>query len=182
VQIVLDERPDLLLMQETTAAIDRLPAKIGGHYARDPLPGRLHGLAAWSPSAFHVPPAALALQRGLIVRRICQLIEFADYAIANVHLSHGQVLNRRQLRRIAAMLPARAAILGDCNLIGPPLLPGFREIGPLQATHAVGRLIPVRLDRCFARGIQGSQARVLAKGQSDHHPIGVTLTIPRHQF
>ena len=143
-QLILDERPDLLLMQETTAAIDRLPAKVGGFYARDPLPGRLHGLAAWSPTALAVPPEAHILQRGLIVRRVCQILEFKQFGVANVHLSHGQMLNRRQLRQIAGMLPRSAAILGDCNLVGPSLLPGFRDVGPRRWTHVAGRLIPVR--------------------------------------
>jgi hypothetical protein len=49
VYLVEREHPDLFLMQEATAAMDHLPARIGGHYARNPLPGRLHGLAAWSP-------------------------------------------------------------------------------------------------------------------------------------
>lgn len=176
-QLILDERPDLLLMQETTAAIDRLSSKVGGFYARDPLPGRLHGLAAWSPTAFAVPPEARILQRGLIVRRVCQILEFRHFGVANVHLSHGQMLNRRQLRQIAAMLPRSAAILGDCNLVGPSLLPGFRDVGPRRWTHVAGRLIPVRLDRCFVRGLEAADARVLARGTSDHHPIAVRLRI-----
>ena len=52
-----------------------------------------------------------------------------EFAVANVHLSHGQVLNRRQLRVIAQVLPPRAAVLGDYNLLGPALLPGFRVEG-----------------------------------------------------
>lgn len=178
-QLILVERPDLLLMQETTAAIDRLPMKVGGFYARDPLPGRLHGLAAWSPVAFAVPPQARNLQRGLIVRRVCQVLEFAHFGVANVHLSHGQMLNRRQLREIARMLPRSAAILGDCNLVGPSLLPGFRDVGPRRWTHVAGRLLPVRLDRCFVRELEASGAHVLARGTSDHHPIAVRLVIPR---
>lgn len=176
-QLVREERPDLLLMQETTAAIDRLPSKIGGFYARDPLPGRLHGLAAWSPIAFAVPPEARLLPRGLIVRRVCQILEFDRFGVANVHLSHGQMLNRRQLRQIGGMLPHAAAILGDCNLVGPSLLAGFRDVGPRRWTHVAGRLIPVRLDRCFVRGLEAADARVLARGGSDHRPITVRLTI-----
>lgn len=178
VQLVIDERPDLLLMQETTAAIDRLAARVGGFYARDPLPGRLHGLAAWSPRPFAVPPEARILQRGLIVRRVCQILDFERFAVANVHLSHGQMLNRRQLRQIAGMLPRAAAILGDCNLVGPSLLPGFRDVGPRRWTHAAGRLIPVRLDRCFVRGLDSRDARILARRTSDHHPIGIRLRLP----
>src|SRR6185437_15834238 len=50
------EKPDLLLMQEATQAVDQLPGRIGGHYARNPLPGRGHGLAAWSPHPFQATP------------------------------------------------------------------------------------------------------------------------------
>ncbi len=176
-RLIFDERPDLLLMQETTAAIDGLPTKVGGFYARTPLPGRHHGLAAWSPVAFSVPPEARLLRRGLIVHRVCQIIEFKQFSVANVHLSHGQMLNRRQLRQISQMLPRLAAILGDCNLVGPSLLPGFCDVGPRRWTHAAGRLIPVRLDRCFVRGLESVDARLLPRGSSDHHPIVVRLAI-----
>lgn len=177
-RLAVREHPDLLLMQETTIGIDRLPSLIGGFYARDPLPGRLHGLAAWSPVPFRCPPSPLLLQPGIIVKRVCQIIELPEFGVANVHLSHGQVLNRRQLRRIAAILPARAAILGDCNLVGPPLLPGFHDAGPRRATHVAGDLFPVRLDRCFIRGLEAHDTRLLAMGGSDHHPIVVTLLSP----
>ena len=127
---------------------------LGGYYARCALPGRKHGLAAWSPHPFHRPAQNLALQRGIIVRRICQLLEFDGYTIANVHLSHGQMLNRLQLRRIAAVLSPRAAILGDCNMVGAPFLPGFQDVGGRQPTHRSAGLLPLRLDRCFVRGFQ----------------------------
>lgn len=179
VQLIHQERPDLLLMQETTEAVDLLPSRVGGHYARDPLPGRLHGLATWSPIDFHEPPSTLMLQPGVLVRRVCQIVELAEFTIANVHLSHGQLLNRRQLRRIADMLPARAAILGDCNLVGSPLLPGFHDVGPRQATHRAGRMLPLRLDRCFVRDLECTGAHLLPRGNSDHRPIVVHLSAIR---
>ncbi len=172
-------RPDLLLMQEATERIDVLPARIGGHYDRMVLPGRQHGLAAWSPTAFQTPSRSLPLQRGLIVRRVCQIVALAGLSVANVHLSHGQVLNRWQLRQIARALPERAAILGDCNLLGRPLLPFYRDVGPRATTHRSADLIPLRLDRCFIRGIGCSTAERLGRGQSDHNPIAVTLTLER---
>jgi endonuclease/exonuclease/phosphatase family metal-dependent hydrolase len=172
------ERPDLMLMQEATDAIDLLPAKIGGYYARSPLPGRRHGLAAWSPAPFTRQPAAVTLQPGMIVRRVCQIIGIGAIGIANVHLSHGQVLNRRQLWRIALALPSMAAILGDCNLVGPPLLRGFRDVGPRSPTHNAGTLVPLRLDRCFVRGLDCRGAAILSRGASDHLPISVRLAVP----
>src|SRR5208283_2346094 len=72
--LIADFHPDLLLMQEATAEIDSLPTEIGGQYVRNNLPGRAHGLAAWSPAPLARPPSTLALQSGLIVRRICQII------------------------------------------------------------------------------------------------------------
>ena len=41
IRLIRDEQPDLLLMQEATMEIDRLADRIGGHYARSPLPGRI---------------------------------------------------------------------------------------------------------------------------------------------
>jgi endonuclease/exonuclease/phosphatase (EEP) superfamily protein YafD len=174
--LVQEERPDLLLMQEATREIDSLTARVGGHYARHPLPGRRHGLAAWSPVAFLQAPSALVMESGLIVRRVCQILDLKDFAAANVHLSHGQMLNRRQLRSIFEFLPARAAVLGDCNLLGPVTRSGFRDVGPRLPTHFAGSLVPLRLDRCFIRDLDCREARVLAKGASDHHPIMVRLS------
>ena len=92
-----------------------------------------------------------------------------------MHLSHGQVLNRRQLRTLAGHLPPRAAVLGDYNLVGPVLLPGFRDVGPRRPTHRAGDVVPLRLDRCLVRGLACVEARVLPRGSSDHKPILVRL-------
>jgi len=179
-KLIALEQPDLLLMQETTDQIDVLPSLVGGHYARAPLPDRRHGLAVWSPAPLHQTPEILTLQSGLLVRRVCQIVELGHFTVANVHLSHGQLLNRRQLRRIAQILPSRAVILGDCNLIGPPMLPNFRDVGPRQPTHAAGNIIPLRLDRCFVRGLTCERAETLRKGMSDHWPIAVWLSAAGH--
>ncbi len=169
------ERPDLLLMQEATTAIDRLQDRIGGHYARSPLPGRIHGVACWSPHPFRSAPTVHPLQPGTLIRRVCQVIDIGPFSVANVHLSHGQMLNRRQLRLIATLLPPTGAVLGDFNLLGPALLPGFRDVGPKGATHRMADMVPIRLDRCLARGLDCVEARVLPHQPSDHHPIRVVL-------
>ncbi len=169
-------QPDLLLMQEVTAEIDHLAERLGGHYARIALPGRVHGLAAWSPKALHSPSASLTLQRGLIVRRVCQIVDMGGFSVANVHLSHGQMLNRRQLRRVSAALPQHSAILGDCNMVGASFLPGFSDVGSRHATHRMSNLIPLRLDRCFIRGLHCLSAEVLEQGASDHRPLKVVLS------
>jgi endonuclease/exonuclease/phosphatase (EEP) superfamily protein YafD len=73
------------------------------------------------------------------------------------------------------VLPHRSAILGDFNLVGPTMLPGFRDVGPREPTHIAGDMIPFRIDRCLARGLQCSSARALDRGASDHRPIIVEL-------
>jgi len=175
VRLIRREQPDLLLMQEATVEIDRLVAQVGGHYLRSPLPGRIHGLATWSPRALVGPPVILPLPSGAMFDRICQITDLGDFAVTNVHLSHGQFLNRRQLRRIAEALPPRAAVLGDYNLIGPALLPGFRDVGPREPTHLAGDVVPLRIDRCLVRGLACAEARALLSGASDHRPIAVRL-------
>ena len=172
--MVRRERPDLLLLQEATEAMNALPGVLGGHYARVPLPGRIHGLAMWSPHA--IPqPRVLRLPSGAVVDRVCQIVQLRDFAVVNVHLSHGQVLNRRQLRHIAGHLPHRAAVLGDYNLVGPALLPGFRDVGPREPTHVCADVVPLRLDRCYVRGLACGRAAALDRAGSDHRPIVVRL-------
>jgi endonuclease/exonuclease/phosphatase (EEP) superfamily protein YafD len=175
--LIAQTAPDVLLMQEAGAAIDALPTALGGSYARLPLPGRHHGLAAWSPAEFVAREGGVTLPRGLIVRRCSQIVECDGLTIANVHLSHGQVLNRRQLRRVAMALPYRAAILGDCNMVGAAFLPGFADVGARIATHRMAGVVPLRLDRCFLRGVTCVGARVLASGVSDHRPMVLDVTL-----
>ena len=173
--LVRQEQPDLLLMQEATDAIDGLPTRVGGFYARAPLPGRIHGLAMWSPTAFSAPPVTIRLPPGTMFDRVCQVVDLGEFAVANVHLSHGQVLNRRQLRRIARAMPPCAAVLGDYNLLGPALLPGFRDVGPRHHTHVMGDIWPLRLDRCLVRGLRCVETAALPRQTSDHRPILVKL-------
>ncbi len=171
------EKPDILLMQEATHDIDLLPAQYGGGYARVPLPGRIHGLAVWMPAALPNRPVVLPLPSGSMVHRVAQVIDLGPFTIANVHLSHGQLLNRRQLRRIAAWLPHHAAVVGDYNLVGPVLLPGFRDVGPRHPTHRMSDLLPLRLDRCVVRGLTCTDAAVLPRSASDHRPIAMRLRV-----
>lgn len=177
VRLIETEQPDLLVMQEVTHDFDGLCERVGGHYARTPLPGRIHGLAMWSPGPMRHAPTVLPLPSGTLVHRVSQILDLGDFSVANVHLSHGQVLNRRQLRRIAQVLPARAAVLGDYNLVGPVLLPGFRDVGPRGVTHVMGDLVPLRLDRCVVRGLVCTERAVLARERSDHCPIAVRLGV-----
>ena len=107
--------------------------------------------------------------------RVCQITDLGPFSVANVHLSHGQLLNRRQLRCIAQVMPERAAVLGDYNLVGPTLLPGFRDVGPRAPTHVAGDMVPLRIDRCLVRGLLCLGAEALARETSDHRPIVVRL-------
>jgi endonuclease/exonuclease/phosphatase (EEP) superfamily protein YafD len=177
VRLIRREDPDLLLMQEATREMDGLTRRVGGQYQRNQLPGRVHGLAVWSPVPLAGCPVVLPLQAGAMFHRVCQIIQFGSITVANVHLSHGQILNRRQLRRIAKALPHRAAVVGDCNLIGPTLLPGFRDVGPRGPTHVVGDVVPLRIDRCLIRGVACLEARALLREASDHRPIVVRLSM-----
>ncbi len=182
VDLVRRERPDLLVLQEATKPFELLCDRLGGCYAWQPQPGRIHGLAMWSPMPWLTPPTFDPITPGAWFRRICQVVTLGDVAIANVHLSHGQRLNRRQLREIALRLPARAAVLGDFNLVGPALLPGFRDVGPRWPTHRMGEIVPLRIDRCLVRGLHCDQARVLPRLSSDHRPICVSLTVDERRL
>jgi endonuclease/exonuclease/phosphatase (EEP) superfamily protein YafD len=180
VRLIRREDPDLLLMQEATTEMDGLTKRVGGQYQRNQMPGRVHGLAIWSPVPLPKVPAVLPLQAGAMFHRVCQLVDLGSIMIANVHLSHGQILNRRQLRRIAKVLPHRAAVVGDYNLIGPALLPGFRDVGPREPTHVAGEVVPLRIDRCLIRGVACLEARALLRQASDHRPIVVSLATMAH--
>jgi len=180
VRLIRREQPGLLLMQEVTREMDGLTRIVGGQYQRNLLPGRVHGLAVWSPVPLLSAPVVLPLQAGAMFERVCQIVDLGTITVANVHLSHGQILNRRQLRRIAKVLPYRAAVVGDYNLIGPALLPGFHDVGPREPTHVAGDVVPLRIDRCLIRGVACLGSRALLREASDHRPIVVNLAIVSH--
>ena len=173
--LIAREKPDALLMQEVTTAFDELPRLIGGSYSRTPLPGRRHGLAIWTANPPVSTPSIVTLPAGAVVRRVALIADLGPFSIGNVHLSHSQLLNRRQLRHVAEHLPAHAAVLGDYNLVGPPLLPGFQDVGPRAPTHRMSDILPLRLDRCVIRGLICQETAVLDRAGSDHHPIMVRL-------
>ncbi|MDG6095226.1 endonuclease/exonuclease/phosphatase family protein [Acetobacter sp. AN02] len=176
-ELISSYRPDLLLMQEATSDMDQISLLCGGYYARVPLPGRIHGLACWSTTPFLKAPASCTIPSGPIVKRVAQIIHWSGgISFANVHLSHGQMQNRRQLRSLSDVLQGPAAILGDFNLVGPTLMPGFADVGPKAPTHKMADLVPIRIDRCLVRDLRCSNARVLPVFDSDHRPIEVILS------
>jgi Endonuclease/Exonuclease/phosphatase family len=175
------ERPDLLLMQEATQHMDTLPQRVAGHYSRLPWPGRIHGLAIWSRHNFATPqilPLPASALPGRVPRRRSQIVKVGEITFANVHLSHGQLLNRRQLLRVAAALRGQpSAIIGDYNAVGPSLIPGFIDVGPREPTHFGGDVVPFRLDRCLAHSLSCTFAGTLDFGPSDHKPIVLDLQV-----
>lgn len=179
-RLVHHYRPDLLLLQEATEDIKALPDLVGGCFFRHPMQRRIYGLAAWSPYPF---PASTAMRLpasilpGKVPPRLAQVIDFHGVTIANVHLSHGQFLNRFQLRHIMEQMEGPAAIIGDFNAVGPVGFQGFADIGPRARTHRAGNIIALRLDRCIARELNCISSRVLDKGPSDHCPMMLDMKI-----
>ena len=114
--------------------------------------------------ATHWTSAMMAKVVDISASSIQRIWQLGNVAFANVHLSHGQFLNRWQLLHIANALDGPAAVVGDYNAIGPIKLAGFKDIGPRQPTHSPSNIISFRLDRCMVRGLRCSYARVLARG------------------
>ncbi|MGH7119024.1 MAG: endonuclease/exonuclease/phosphatase family protein [Acetobacteraceae bacterium] len=172
--------PDLLLMQEATEDLAGLPAAVGGYFFREPMHGRVYGLAVWSPHELQPPrrlPLPVSSMPGHFPPRVAQIVRVGAITFANVHLSHGQLLNRFQLLHIVRSLDGPAAVVGDYNAVGPIRLRGLRDVGPRQPTHIARNLISLRLDRCMVRGLRCRSARVLDRGPSDHRPIILDLDV-----
>lgn len=185
-RLIEAHRPDLVLLQEATAGIDALPDALGGSYARREMAGRGHGPAAWSLRPFTaeaVPlPSATRFDfpvptRRRLTGRIALFVRWEGVGIANVHLDHGQRANRRALRHLFDQCPRLHAVIGDFNALGAARLPGFADVGPRRATHRAWGVVPLRLDRCLARGLRGGGVAALAYGASDHRPILLDLAL-----
>jgi endonuclease/exonuclease/phosphatase family metal-dependent hydrolase len=176
--LIRTHKPDLVLLQEATEDLGQLPALVGGHFCRQPMERRIYGLAAWSAEPFAASVALrlpASVMPGRVPPRLAQLVKFRGIHFANVHLSHGQFLNRWQVLHIAEALEGPAAIIGDFNAVGAIPLPGFRDIGPRRRTHRAGNVVALRLDRCMGRLLACDAAQVLEKGASDHHPMLLDL-------
>ena len=179
-KLVKSHHPDLLLLQECTEDVVSLPSLVGGHFFRHPMQSRIYGLAAWSPHPFPASPEIRlpgSILPGRVPPRLAQIITFRGITFANVHLSHGQFLNRFQLRHIIEQMEGPSAIIGDFNAVGPVGLQGFSDIGPRRRTHRAGKIVALRLDRCIARGLICSASEVLDKGPSDHHPMVLDIAV-----
>ena len=186
-RLIERHRPSLVLLQEATASLDALPGLVGGHYVRREMERRGHGPAAWSPAPFEA--ATVDLPRAtridlpvpvfrVVSTRLALLVRLGPVLVANVHLDHGQIANRRQLRHISRQ--ARPdMVVGDYNALGATTLPGYTDVGPRRRTHWAYGLMPLRLDRCLVRGLVGRSASALEYGRSDHRPILVDVAADR---
>lgn len=170
-------RPTLVLLQEADRTMDRLPEIVGGFYARDAFPNRIHGPAIWSLQ-LNARPRLVQLSGGR-TRRHGQIVALGEFTFVNVHLAHGQLACRRQLREAASTIAGAGGVIGDFNMIGPAALPGFSDVGPRESTHVARDIVPVRIDRCFVRGLSCLSARALSPGRSDHRPILLDLAAER---
>lgn len=180
IALIERERPDLLFLQEATEQVKTLADIVGGQIHHALLPGRIHGLAVWTPHLIPRPELLLlpvSQMPGRLPPRLAQIVRINGVTFANVHLSHGQLLNRRQLNRIARSIQGPAAIIGDYNAVGPTVLPGFCDVGPREVTHLARNVIPFRLDRCLVRDLDCAEARALDRGPSDHCPIILGLCV-----
>jgi endonuclease/exonuclease/phosphatase family metal-dependent hydrolase len=166
--------PDLVLLQEADLGMEKLPELVGGDFARDAFPSRIHGPAIWSPTPIARP--RIVRLRGGHTRRHAQIVELGAVTIVNVHLGHGQLTCRRQLREAASAIAGMGAVIGDFNMIGPAGLPGFSDVGPREPTHIAQDTLPVRIDRCLVRGMACHSARALSAGRSDHRPMLLELS------
>lgn len=176
--LIEQEIPDLFLMQEATQAIESLPSHAGGTFHKLPWNGKSYSLAAWvregsmTTRAVELPFSKLP---GKFPPRVAQILEFDGMSVANVHLSHGQLLNRRQLLTIATEVEGPLAIIGDFNALGPVVMRDFSDVGPQNSTHVAQRVMPLRLDRCLIRGLQCVRTETFERGRSDHRPIMLEL-------
>ena len=165
---------DVALLQEACDRAEDLPKLVGGSFRRSRFPGRAHGPAIWSRAGCR-RVRVLPLAGGATTRRHALAAEVAGFEFACVHLSHGQLANRRQARQAAGALAGAAVVAGDFNMLGPLTLDGFHEVGPREPTHYARGVLPVRIDRCFVRGLACLSARALDRGPSDHRPILLDL-------
>jgi endonuclease/exonuclease/phosphatase family metal-dependent hydrolase len=176
-----------VLMQEADRRLDALEACLGGSYQRCVMGHRRHGPAAWSRHKFEDLGTVSLPRRTRIdlpvpvfrslADRVALVVRVRNVCFANVHLDHGQVANRRQIRHLVAARAGIDVIAGDFNAFGSTRVAGFEDVGPRRATHFVKGIVPVRIDRCLVRNMVVTRTEALARGKSDHRPILVDLEL-----
>jgi endonuclease/exonuclease/phosphatase family metal-dependent hydrolase len=177
-QLITQHSPDIVLLQEAEQHFMALPNIVGGRYEACPFLNRKDGLGAWFRSpvdAVECVKLPHEAERRRMPQRVAMIIRIADRTIANLHLSHGQFLLRRQFAFVAGQIDGPAVILGDLNVVGPLQPLGWCDVGPRVVTHWAKGVVPFRLDRCFTKAWPIVKARALHRGVSDHRPIIVDL-------
>ena len=178
VSLIEREQPDIMLMQEATHDIDPLPDRVGRGVCTGAAAGpgaRVGGLDA-KRLAGAPPGDAVAVGLDGAPGRA----DHRSRAIHNCQRAFVARANPQPPATPAALPPGcrtHAAVVGDYNLVGPVLLPGFRDAGPRRPTHRMSDVLPLRLDRCVVRGLHCEDAAVLPRGASDHRPITVRLSV-----
>jgi len=184
-KLIEQEKPDLFLLQEAVEGINKLPGIVGGSFYTLPWKGKSYALGAWLARG-EVKTASLELPfskvPGKFPPRQAQILKFPKFSIVNVHLSHGQLLNRRQIRHIGKSVAGPVAIIGDFNAVGPIVVKGFKDVGPRRITHMAKKLMPFRLDRVLVRDLVWSGAKTLKRGPSDHRPIVIEINTDLENF
>jgi len=78
--LIEQHHPDLLLLQEATEELAELPTRVGGCFFREPLDGRIYGLAVWSPHGLprpYVLPLPVSQVPGRLPPRVAQIAKLA---------------------------------------------------------------------------------------------------------
>ena len=159
--------------------MDGLTEHVGGQYLRTPMPGRIHGLAVWSPVPLRARPLVRALPSGAMFDRVCQdrgrirtdhrcerasLARTAAQPATTAERREGAAISRRRRRGLQPDQSGAPARLSRCRL-------------PRKSTHVAGDVVPLRIDRCLVRGVTCLGASALLREASDHRPIMVTLNL-----
>ena len=168
-----DVKPDLLLMQEATESVVRLSDRMSGSVYYHPWPGKSFGMAIWTKQEIEQQaPISLPYSTlpGSFPVRSAQIVKLKNTTITNVHLSHGQILNRRQLLKIARNTAGSTVIMGDFNAVGPTILKDFRDVGPRAPTHVAQSVLPFRLDRCLVRSLDCTDTEIHGWVDKSGHP------------
>jgi endonuclease/exonuclease/phosphatase (EEP) superfamily protein YafD len=178
-QLITQHSPDIALLQEVGQSFTSLPSIVGGGYEARPFLNRKDGLGAWfrfpvdAVECVKLPQEAESRRKA---QRIAMIIRIANRTVVNLHLSHDQMLLRRQFALVAEQIHGPAAIVGDFNVVGPLRRRDWCDVGPRTVTHFAKGFLPFRLDRCLTRDWPAIKNQTLCRGASDHRPIIVDLS------
>ena len=175
--LVRCEQPDLLLMQEATDTMDASPLLVGGYSGASPPPSEFTGSRHGALSRSRIirscrypflADAGYGYPRG---SRNCSGLGMSPMPTSIYRM--GSCSIACSYCRSLPLLKALRPVIGDHDAVGPTQLKaGFRDVGPREPTLVARNIVPFRLDRCLVRGLRCAAARTLARGPSDHCPVG----------